>query len=78
VAMEPSPVIVAIREDLARLEAAAALGPPLDDEAMAELYPLLAAAVRHQTLRTGRAGAQDCNRADARSRYEPAHPGTSQ
>ena len=43
-AIEPSPVLVAIREDLARLEAAAALGPPLDDQAMAELYPLLAAA----------------------------------
>ena len=33
--MEPSPVLVAIREDLARLEAAAALASPLDDEAMA-------------------------------------------
>jgi hypothetical protein len=41
--MEPSPVLVAIREDLARLEAAAALASPLDDEAMADLYPLLAA-----------------------------------
>jgi hypothetical protein len=29
---------------LARLEAAAALGPRLDDEALAELYPQLAAA----------------------------------
>ena len=42
--MEPSPVLVAIREDLARLEAATALASPLDDEAMAELCPLLAAA----------------------------------
>jgi hypothetical protein len=33
--MEPSPVLVAIREDLARLEAAAAHASPLDDEAMA-------------------------------------------
>jgi hypothetical protein len=41
--MEPFPVLVAIREDLARLEAAAALGPPLADQAMAERYPLLAA-----------------------------------
>jgi hypothetical protein len=39
--MEPFPVLVAIREDLARLEAAAALGPPLDGQAMAERYPLL-------------------------------------
>jgi hypothetical protein len=42
--MEPSPVLVAIREDLARLEAAAALEPPLDDQAMAGLHPLIAAA----------------------------------
>jgi hypothetical protein len=42
--MEPSPVLVAIREDLARLEAAAATSPPLDEQAMADLYPLLAAA----------------------------------
>jgi hypothetical protein len=44
VELGPSPVLVAIREDLARLEAAAALGPPFDDQAMAELYPLLTAA----------------------------------
>jgi hypothetical protein len=37
--MEPSPVLVAIREDLARLEAAAALEPPLDDHAMARATP---------------------------------------
>jgi hypothetical protein len=43
-AMEPSPVVVAIREDLARHEAAAAASPPLDEQAMAEPYPLLAAA----------------------------------
>jgi hypothetical protein len=36
-AMEPSPVLVAIREDLARLETAAAASPPLDEQAMAEL-----------------------------------------
>jgi hypothetical protein len=35
--MEPSPVLVAIREDLGRLEAAAATSPPLDEQAMAEL-----------------------------------------
>ena len=43
-AMDPSPVLVAIREDLARLDAAAAASPPLDEQAMAELYPLLTAA----------------------------------
>ena len=43
-ATDPSPVLVAIREDLARLEAAAATSPPLDEQAMAELYPLLTAA----------------------------------
>jgi hypothetical protein len=32
-AIAPSPVLVAIRED--QLEAASALGPPLDDQAMA-------------------------------------------
>jgi hypothetical protein len=44
VAMEPSPILVAIREDLARLEAAAAASTRLAEEAMAELYPLLTAA----------------------------------
>jgi hypothetical protein len=34
-AMEPSPVLVAIREDLARLEAAAAASPPLDERVVA-------------------------------------------
>jgi hypothetical protein len=43
-AMEQSLILVAIREDLARLEAAAALGPPVDEAALAELYPLLTAA----------------------------------
>jgi hypothetical protein len=43
-AMEQSLILVAIREDLARLEAAAALGPPVDEATLAELYPLLAAA----------------------------------
>ena len=42
--MEASPILVAIREDLARLEAAAAASPPLDEQAMADLYPLLTAA----------------------------------
>ena len=42
--MEPSPILVVIREDLARLEAAAAQAEPLDDRALAELYPLIAAA----------------------------------
>jgi hypothetical protein len=42
--MEPSPVIVAIREDLARLERAAALSSALDEQAVAEIYPLLIAA----------------------------------
>jgi hypothetical protein len=36
-------VLLAIREGLARLEAAAATSPPLDEKAMAELYPLLTA-----------------------------------
>jgi hypothetical protein len=36
-------VLIAIREELARLEAAAA-ALPFDEQAMAELYPLLAAA----------------------------------
>jgi hypothetical protein len=36
-------VLLAIREGLARLEAAAAASPPLDEQAMAELYPLLTA-----------------------------------
>jgi hypothetical protein len=44
-AMEQSLILVAIREDLARLEAAAAaLGPPVDEATLAELYPLLTAA----------------------------------
>jgi hypothetical protein len=42
-ALESWPVVLAIREDLARLEAAAAASPPLDEQAMAELYPLLTA-----------------------------------
>jgi hypothetical protein len=64
-AMEPSPVLVAIREELARLESAAALGPPLDDEAMAELYPLLAAAgapPNPANRESGRSGLQPCRR----------------
>lgn len=35
--MEPSPILVAIREDLARLEAAAAGVGALDEAALAEL-----------------------------------------
>ena len=42
--MEQSLILVAIREDLARLEAAAALGPPVDEATLSELYPLLTAA----------------------------------
>jgi len=42
--MEPPPILVAIREDLARLEAAAAGVGALDEQALAELYPLVTAA----------------------------------
>jgi hypothetical protein len=42
--MEPSPILVAIREDLARLERAAGLSSALDEQAVAEIYPLLIAA----------------------------------
>lgn len=42
--MELSPILVAIREDLARLGAAAAGVGALDEQALAELYPLLTAA----------------------------------
>jgi hypothetical protein len=41
--MEPSPILVAIREDLARLEAAAAGVRSLDEAGLAELYPLVTA-----------------------------------
>ena len=42
--MEPSPMPLAIREDLARLERAAALSSALDEQAVAEIYPLLISA----------------------------------
>jgi hypothetical protein len=43
--MEPSPILVAIREDLARLEAAAAAGlHALGEAQLPGLYPLVAAA----------------------------------
>jgi hypothetical protein len=42
--LEPSPILVAIREDLARLEAAAAGIHSLDESQLTELYPLVAAA----------------------------------
>jgi hypothetical protein len=37
-------VLIAIREDLARLETVAALSPPLDSHAMIALYPASVAA----------------------------------
>jgi hypothetical protein len=42
--LDPSPILVAIRDDLARLEAAAACIHSLDEAQLAELYPLVAAA----------------------------------